>query len=275
MERLARLANKEVIARLADEGIEFFTVGTLAQLFDLTPERARRLAARLARGNLARRIKRNRYALLPPTDWDQEEGLPVNWYLAAATLVNPDPYFLAYYTAMDFHRMVQHPLQTVFVAVTKQRAKRRVGQVRFVFVTLEVHKFFGFEEMEVERGKVANVATLERTFVDCVDRPDLCGGLEEVLRGFVRRHADLNRDRLLRYVLQLGKPAVTKRLGFLLEIAGLGDAPLLWELERAAGRLRHYLPLDKTRPPEGANRTKRWELIINTNLEQLLRSATT
>lgn len=270
-----RITLREAVNRLADEGRDTFKVADLRDLLGLTPEQARHLAFRLARANLARRIRRGRYVLLPPAEWGERDTLGVNWYVAAAAMVEPDPYFLAYYTATTLHQMTQHPLRTVFVAVTKQRATVHVGPVQFRFVTLGERKFFGFAPFKVERGKAVEAADLERTFLDCVDRPNLCGGLDEVFRGFERRHRDLDRDRLVRYVLELRRPAVAKRLGFLLEALGHPDARLQWELERVAGRIRHYLPLDPMRPIEGATHNRRWELLVNTDVDRLLQTART
>jgi predicted transcriptional regulator of viral defense system len=271
---MTRVTIRDAVTRLADQGMEFFRVADLADVLDVTPDKAKGLARRLARANFARRLERDRYVLVEPADWDQAGWLGGNRYAAAEALVRPDPYFLAYYTAMEFHRMIQHPLRTVFVAVTKQRAEKRVGPVRFRFIKLNGRKFFGYKEMQIEGGPPVKVADLERTFLDCVDRPELCGGIEEVFRGFARRHDDLNHDRLIRYVLELGKPALTKRLGFLLEAIGHGDARLIWELERIAGRTRHYFRLDKTRPAEGT-RNSRWELIVNVDIDRLFHATQT
>jgi predicted transcriptional regulator of viral defense system len=126
----------------------------------------------------------------------------------------------------------------------------------------------------VAPGKTAEVADLERTFLDAVDRQDLCGGIEEVVRGFARRHDDLDRERLLRYVVEFDAPVVTKRLGFLLEIVGHGDTRLLRELERLAVRMKRYTLLA---PGGGAvvERSKRWELEINADPERLMDAVTT
>ena len=67
----------------------------------------------------------------------------------------------------------------------------------------------------------------------------------------------------------------TKRLGQLLELVGHGDRELLWDLENEAGRLRRYMPLDKTRPTEGARRDRRWELLVNADPRALLRGIRT
>lgn len=135
-------------------------------------------------------------------------------------------------------------------------------------------KLFGDEDRRVD-GHVVKVAQRERTLIDCVDRPDLCGGLEEVVRAFARRKDDLDADGLLRFVRRFDKPVATKRLGYLLELVGYGDRELIWELEDAAGRLRRYVPLDKTRPVEGATRDRRWELLVNADPHELLRGTRT
>ncbi|MDP9340671.1 MAG: hypothetical protein M3Q23_00905 [Actinomycetota bacterium] len=265
---------KKAVQRLADAGLRLFTIDDLVDQTGLDRRAATHLAYRMARAGLTRRLRRGRYALLEPADWEQETFL-TNWYLAAAHLVAPGPYYLAYYTAMELHQMLQHPLRTVFVAVPRARALVTLGTTRIRFVTVKRERLFGFEERQVEAGRAVNVADLERTFLDAVDRPDLCGGIEEVFRGFARRHRDLNGDRLLKYVGRFDRPAVTKRLGFLLEAAGVGDPELLWEIERLAGRTRHYYPLVKGQEVEGADRNKRWELLINTDLQKLLRAART
>src|SRR5207245_6196963 len=151
-------------------------------------------------------------------EWAERETT-INWYAAAAQAVRDEPYYLAYYTAMELHWMLQHPVRTVFVAVTTHHREITFGPAHIRYVKLVPEKLFGEENRRVD-GQVAKVAQLERAFLDCVDRPELCGGIEEVFRGFTRRQADLDPDRLLRFVYRLDKPVLTKRLGFLLEAAG-------------------------------------------------------
>ena len=211
---------------------------------------------------------------MAPVDWQEGPVLGINWHWAAANAVRGEPYYLAYYTAMELHGMLQHPLRTVFVAVTRHHRDVMFGAARIRFVKLAADRLFGEEDRRVD-GHVVKVAQLERTFIDCVDRPDLCGGIEEVFRGFVRRHEDLDADRLLRFLHRLDKPVVAKRLGYLLELAGHGDPELMWEIERAARRLKRYTPLDKTRPATAGARDRRWELVVNVDPRRLRQTART
>lgn len=271
---MARTDPKDVIAKLAGEGIEFFTPEDLRVRLGLTRNQADGLAHRLLAANLVRRVRRGLYVITGPLDWQGGQAVGINWYWAAANAVGGEPYYLAYYTAMELHQMLQHPLRTVLVAVVKHHRDFTFGPAGIRFVKLIANKLFGEENRRLD-GHVIKVAQLERTFIDCADRLDLCGGIEEVVQGFARRHRDLDPDRLLRFVQRFDKPVVAKRLGYLLELVGHGDRELLWDLERAGGRLRRYFPLDKTRPTVDGTRDRRWELIVNVDAHRLLRGART
>jgi predicted transcriptional regulator of viral defense system len=260
--------------RLAAAGVDFFTPADLETHLGITRRKAYDVAQRMARANLARRLKKGVYALLPPMDWTDRTGYAVNRYWTAANLTAGRPYFVAYYTAMDLHQMTQHPIRTVFVAVTRPQPDLTVGPVRFRFVTLTEARFFGAETRKLE-GNPVDIADLERTFLDCVDRMKLCGGLEEVVRGFHRRHSDLDREKLLRYALQFDSPVVAKRLGLLLELVGHGDVRLLRELERTTPRLGHYVLLEPGGEGQVAERNRRWELDVNADVEELLQTLRT
>jgi predicted transcriptional regulator of viral defense system len=260
--------------RLAAAGVDFFSPADLEVHLGITRRKAYDLAQRMERANLARRLKKGLYALLPPADWVDPKGFAINRYWTAANLMRGRPYFIAYYTAMDLHEMTQHPIRTVFVAATRQQKDLTVGPVRFRFVTLTEARFFGTETRKLE-GNPVETADLERTFLDCVDRMELCGGLEEVIRGFDRRHRDLDREKLLRYALQFDGPVAAKRLGLLLELVGHGDARLFRELERTTPRLGHYVPLEAGGERQPTERNRRWELDVNADVEKLLQTLRT
>lgn len=266
---------QEVLARLGEQGLDFFTTDDLVERLGIPPQAAHDVTRRLVAANQTRRLKRGLYAVLEPGYWHRPDaGFVANWYLAAARLAEPADYFLAYYTAMEIHQMLQHPLTTVIAATTEQRRTVDVGPVTFKFVKVTKRKFFGVEKRQIQRGRTVEVADLEKTFLDCANRPDLCGGIEEVFRGFDRRAEALDGDRMLRYAMRLGSPTTTKRLGFLLEAAGYGESAVLLELREIAGRLHHYVPLDPKRPRDG-ERDTRWEIFVNVPLDKLLKTLRT
>lgn len=266
---------QEVLARLGEQGLDFFTTDDLVGRLEIPRQAAYDVTRRLVAANQARRLKRGLYAVLEPAYWRRPDtGLAANWYLAAARLAEPSDYFLAYYTALEMHQMLQHPLTTVIAATAEQRPTITVGPVTFRFVKITKRKFFGTEKRQIQRGRTVNTSDLEKTFIDAADRPDLCGGIEEVFRGFGRRADALDGDRILQYALRLSSRSTTKRLGFMLEAVGYGESAVLLELRKMAGELHHYVPLDPKRPRDG-ERDTRWEILVNLSLEKLLRSGRT
>jgi predicted transcriptional regulator of viral defense system len=269
------IATREAVAELADAGLDLFTIGDLQERLGVTRPQARDLAFRMQRRGLVTRIKRGLYALIPMGDWIRTPSVPVNWFAAAAAVAAPDPYFVAYYSAFEIHGLTQHPLRTVFVAMARQKPNLDVGRVRFRFVTLSKERFFGKVEKRLEGGRPIFVADLVRTVIDGVDRPDLCGGLGEVIGALTRARDSIDADKLVRYIVRFDSPVLTKRLGFLLEMTRAVDPELLWELERISGRIGHYVPLEKGSPLAGATRSKRWEIDVNIDLPELLRATRT
>jgi predicted transcriptional regulator of viral defense system len=267
---------QDVLAWVADQDLDVFTLDDLVDQFHVPREIARQVGWRMAANNQAHRVKPGVYLPLGANYW-KRPGTPLvaNWHLVAKHLAAPSPYFLAYYTAMELNRMIQHPLATVIVATPERKGDVDVGPVAIRFVRLPQAQFrFGHQPMQLQPGKAVEVADLERTFLDAVDRTDLCGGIEEVVRGFARRHDELNRERLLRYVVELNKPVTTKRLGFLLEIVGHGDPRLIRDLEARATRLKTYTLLVPGQD-EVRERNKRWELDVNADPDRLIEAATT
>ncbi len=268
-----RRDDREVIASLAAGGADFFTLGDLRDRFELHPAQAHQLAHRLARKGFVRRVKRGLFAILPPADW-HTGGLGTDHYWTAAATVVGEPYYFAYYTAMEFHQMTQQPLRTLFVATVKPHRQVTFADTRVRFITLPAEKAFGHEDRRTAGDHIVQVAQLERAFLDCADRPELCGGIGEVFRGFTRRRNELDGDRLIRIVQRFDRPVATKRLGFLLEAAG-GDPELLDDLERVAGRLKRYTPLDRNARVRTGTRNRRWELTVNADMRQLRAGART
>ncbi len=114
----------------------------------------------------------------------------------------------------------------------------------------------------VDRGGVdVRVTTPERTLVDCLHRPELAGGWEEIWRA-----ADsvqyLNIGALVDYALLLGNATTIAKAGLLLEMhqTALGVMPR--DLERLAAarpQAAHYLD---RRTRSGGRLLARWNLIV-------------
>ena len=113
---------------------------------------------------------------------------------------------------------------------------------------------------EDRQGLPVHVTSLERTLVDSLDRPDLCGGWEEVWRS-LESVEYFNLDVVIDYALSLRNATVAAKVGFYLdqhrEPLLVGDRHLdRFRAHRPRGR--HYL----TRRERDGSLVSGWNLIV-------------
>lgn len=115
-------------------------------------------------------------------------------------------------------------------------------------------------------GVAVYVTDLERTLLDGLRSPDLCGGVANVFAAWRRAAPRLRVDRLLQYVQSVDGPLLRQRVGYLLEAVGVRHATIeSWRqrLQRG-GSLR----LLANRPYSPAF-SERWNLSLNAPPELL------
>ena len=160
--------------------------------------------------------------------------------------------------------------RTVFVQTTVRRSSRKkeILGSRLLFITVVERKFFGAKNGWFDSHRV-RIAEREKTIADCLDRPDLCGGIVEVAKGlwYGHRDGDIDFDKLTDYAERMGNMAIVKRSGFLAESMEFDLGPLYnrWRSMLTQG----FSLLDPTLPREGGY-TRRWRLIVNLDKSMLL-----
>ena len=92
-------------------------------------------------------------------------------------------------------------------------------------------KFFGIEDKWVTKQEKVKVSNPEKTVIDALMRPELCGGITEIAKGIWLKKHDLNYQKLLNYSRRIKVKAVAKRLGFILEVLNLSDKNMLAKLK--------------------------------------------
>ena len=139
--------------------------------------------------------------------------------------------------------------------------RQTVQGTAFLIRTAPERTLFGTRRVWRRRVQV-DVSDPHRTVIDVLDVPSSAGGAlhaSEALRAyFESEHAD--EDMLLEYGDRLGRGAVFKRLGYLVERAGLADADFL---QACRGRITKGVSrLDPDAPPRGRI-VSRWNLRVN------------
>lgn len=214
------------------------------------------------------RIKRGLFCLVPPGISGLKRGYPQNWFLIAKALAEDKPYFISHYSAMQLHGMTSESIQTIFISCPTQR--RVPGDLRIPvrFVTVPKRRFWGLEEKWVTNEEKVHVSDLERTMLDILDRPDLAGGISEIVRGLWLAKKEINGTRLLDYAGRFDSMAAVKRLGFLTEKLEIGPHGVAGQLNEIIEPSSSFAVLDPMSEQKGRY-LSRWHLKINVDMARI------
>lgn len=233
-----------------------------------------RLLSGLTRKRWLLRLERGKYLILPLSAG--MEGLyTTHEFVLASRLV--EPYAIAYWSALHYHGFTEQMPHMVTVVSPARRRDVVISNLGFRchFVSVAPERFFGYSTVLIDDQPVV-ITNPARTVVDCLDRPDLCGGIVEAAKGLAgyARRADAQPARLGEYATRLGNQAIVKRLGYLvgqLDLAarfpdaGWPAAMADWQRGLSAGFAR----LDPRLPAVGSY-DRNWRLRLNVAPEQLL-----
>ncbi len=209
----------------------------------------------LERGGWIERIERGKYVILP---LEAERGrYTLHEFVVGSALVEPSA--IAYWSALHYHGLTEQIPNVVFVQTTSRKKRREltVFGTKYRIVRVVERKFFGLEPLWIEGLKV-HVTDKEKTVIDCLDKPQHCGGVVEVYKAL---REEVNVKKLSMYLERFGSGAVAKRLAYLAELAGL-------EVE-VPGHLikKGVVALDPTMPRRGKV-DRRLKLLVNVELRE-------
>lgn len=164
--------------------------------------------------------------------------------------------------------MITHPALTVFISSPSRRPSKKILGATFRFIYAQQKDIWGTEEDWVTASQKVKISDLERKIIDCLDRPDLSGGISEVAKGIWTKRKAIDYQKLVKYTKKLGRKSVAKRLGFLLETYNLGSSDIIEELRKMV-ESRSYSPLDPILPNTGKYLSS-WKLRINIEQDELI-----
>lgn len=233
-----------------------FTIEDAKRIFRTKEASIRVALSRMEQSGWIERLERGKYMIIPLGE--RKGKYTMNEFVLARMLAPGGA--VAYWSALNFHGLTEQIPTTVFVQNTKRKKKSKLELfgLRYRFITVKGNKFFGTENVWIGEEQVT-ITDPEKTIIDCLDMPHLCGGVIEAAKGVKSRRLDP--DRLSEYALRFGSIAVVRRLGFLSEMYGI-------PLDLHKTDQRSYVYLDPTLEKQGPNSPK-WRLKINLDLEEL------
>ncbi len=223
------------------------------------------LLSDMARRGLLMRVKNGLYYIIP-FDQDPELFMP-DWHLLAEPLVKGISYYIGYYSALQIHELTTQPSQTEYIVVNHQikPAITKVKDTSFQFVYHNPKHYFGSKKIWIDSFHKVPCSDLEKTFIDCLFKPDYAGGIVEIGKALHKAKSKIDFNKLLDYCRIFDSHAVIKRLGFLLELLDISNS-IIDELQTL--KTNSYIVLDTELLKEG-KRTSRWNIIQNLDSETI------
>ena len=251
------------LSRLSAQGLWVFSLAAFAEALRSDKARARKLLYELRRSGWVARLRSGKYLIVPleagPESAWSEDTLLIGSHLS-------EPAAAAYWSACHYWGWTEQVPRTVFIQ-TPRRIRgphsRKILGVQYRFIRVQPSKFFGTVGRQAERGQFT-VTDREKTLIDCLDHPELCGGIGRVAE-MLPEAAGLDWSRVDEYLKRMGSGAVYKRLGLLVE--HLGDRLKVpdrrkrigaWQAKLTGG----YAPLEPGGPQTGRV-DNRWRVRLN------------
>lgn len=262
-----------LISSLYDLNKTVFKLQDIKSITGLSENAASDLASKMAKRKIIARLRPGKYIIVP-----QEMGKDINyignWYVAAREIVKSPDYYISYYSAMDIHNMVTHPVTKVFICTPQQEYKKRKvsGNVTFEFIYISREHVWGVKKFWVTKSEQIRVSDIERTILDCLYRPHYCGGILEISKGLWMQKQKIDFDRLFDYTIRFNRIVVIKRLGYILESLGLQGSEYLDKLKLKIND--RYYALD---PLLTASQTYKnsWKCVANISPQEIRQAAST
>ncbi len=251
---------------LYDRSGTAFTLADVQTITGLPSELATGLVNKAIRRGVFSRLKGGLYTIVPP-ELAESSGYSGNPLLTARHLASGAPGFISHAAAMELHRMVTQPQLVVHFSSPKRIRSRVIGGTEFRFVLIKPAHMFGTTRHWATKQEFVEISDLERTILDGLRQPEYCGGVTEVAKGLWMRRDGISIPKMVDYSLRLDIGAVTRRLGYLLELYQLGSEQELESLRAAVSAA--YVPLDPTLPRQGRHHS-RWRIQSNIAPEELL-----
>jgi len=180
-----------------------FTVEEAVKISGIDKNVLRVILSRLEKRGWIERIEKSKYMVIPLGARKGEYTL--NEFVIASLLVNPSA--IAYWSALNYHGLTEQIPSTVFVQTTSRKKKQglEIFGVRYRIVRIKGEKFFGIERVWLDEFQVS-VTDREKTIVDCLDKPRVCGGIIEVAKAL--KHNEFDFERLSEYAVKIGNSGV-------------------------------------------------------------------
>lgn len=258
--------SNEILSKFNQLGRECFDFSEAKQVLPNSSESAlKELLSDMVKRGLLMRLKKGLYHTIP-YEKDPEFFMP-DWHLLAEPLTKGTKYYIGYYSALQIHNLITQPSLKEQIVVAKQLRPSilNIKNVTFQFIYHNENHFFGSRKMWIDNYNKVVCSDMEKTFLDCLFRPDYAGGVVEIGRALYASKDKIDFKKLLEYTKKFQSQAVIKRLGFLLEALEI-KTDITVHLNKL--KTNSYVLLD-TELPKSGKMISRWGIQQNLETETI------
>ena len=192
------------------------------------------LSKLLKRGQIAR-PRRGIYVAKSPYSSRGDHDMADRYVIASK---NRDTYYLGFHTALEIHGCAYSFFRTVTVCVSPKKQFRpfEFQGTKYKAVSTKYAEL-GVETILKNEHKL-KISNPSRTFIDCLERPELAGGWEEVIKSLISLPG-VNGNDLLSILSTFDSKVLYRKVGLVLELL---DSSIYYErvLEDIKNVLQEY-----------------------------------
>ncbi len=215
------------------------------------------------------KLSRNIYHIVPSSE-DASTYIP-DWHLVAKYFMKGRNYYIGYYSAMQIHGLITQPSLKEIVVSNRQviPSVRKIRDVEFQFVTHKESRFFGFKNNWINQHEKVMVSDLEKTIVDAVAKPHLCGGMIEIGKAIYETRRKINLNTLVSYFNKNESQVAFKRYLFVCDLTNVE-----WTIhhERMLRNIGSTFSLFDTTGPDQGKKNSKFRLKINIDADAIKKS---
>jgi predicted transcriptional regulator of viral defense system len=156
--------------------------------------------------NLVVQIRRNLYSV---TDLGNKATVATKYEIGSYTSSSS---YISYHSALEYHGVSHQIFYDMYVSSDTRFNNFDFEEIHYSYCKSNISLGIITPSMD---SKV-QVTDLERTVIDCIDRIDRAGGLEEIIH-CLAMITYLNKTKLLEYLTAYNKAFLYKKVGFILQ----------------------------------------------------------
>ena len=257
------MSSSKILGDLPAKGEYCFTTAVAKQLLGTSDVAVHSTLQRLRKkGDIVMPYK-GFYVIVPP-EYRILGCLPAEQFIPLLMEQIGESYYAGLLSAAQYHGAAHHRPQVFQVVTARNKAPVECGKVRVDFIARKNVKEMPTSAINTPRG-ILRLSSPETTAFDLVGYSHHSGGLDNVATILAELAEKLDSAELAR-IAELSPLTWAQRLGYLLDLVEMSEKTDALA-EQLAGKRLVATPLVPSRSIDGAEKNRRWQLLVNAEIE--------